>query len=487
MTINATKIVSKKKAAGRIYTPRYIVDNIFDLCDYKGEKILGKHIIDNSCGDGAFLSEAVRRYCEVSIGMNTSADQLSQELSLYIHGIEIDSEECEKCKYNVTKIAASYGIRGVKWDINCADTLETCRYDGKMDYVVGNPPYVRVHNLLDKYDMVKSYTLAQSGMTDLFIVFYEIGLNMLNEKGILGYISPSSFFNSLAGSSLRQHLAENRKIKAIVNLKHFQPFEATTYTAIMILTNQRQRKVTYYEYNVNSFGPLKIAELFYEDFVVNGIYIFGDKCSLGESKKILSYNGGAVACQVKNGFATLYDNFFIGDWSFRDFVIPIVKASTGHRTRCLFPYDDAGRLVPFDKLINDPDLKNHYERHSDKLKNRSLEGKGSWYGFGRSQGINDVYKKKYAINTLIRRIDDIKLSFCPPGTGVYSGLYILTEYNLEDLKSILMTEEFIKYIKILGKYKSGGYYTYSSKDLQRYLNYRFSEREGHLYEQLTIP
>ena len=73
-----------------------------------------------------------------------------------------------------------------------------------------------------------------------------------------------------------------------------------------------------------------------------------------------------------------------------------------------------------------------------------------------------------------------------PGTGIYSGLYILTAYGMDELKNALFTDEFVRYISMLGKYKSGGYYTYSSKDLQRYINYKFGEMDGHNYEQLTI-
>ncbi len=31
---------------------------------------------------------------------------------------------------------------------------------------------------------------------------------------------------------------------------------------------------------------------------------------------------------------------------------------------------------------------------------------------------------------------------------------------------------------MLKNYKSGGYYTYSSKDLEQYLNYKLSEKHG---------
>ena len=100
--------------------------------------------------------------------------------------------------------------------IQCENTLTVKRFNGKMDFVVGNPPYVRVHNLDESLDLTKTFSFAQDGMTDLYIVFYEIGLKMLNEKGVLGYITPSSYFNSLAGSYMRKtFVSENLVDKSL--------------------------------------------------------------------------------------------------------------------------------------------------------------------------------------------------------------------------------------------------------------------------------
>ena len=33
----------------------------------------------------------------------------------------------------------------------------------------------------------------------------------------------------------------------------------------------------------------------------------------------------------------------------------------------------------------------------------------------------------------------------------------------------------MNYVRMLGKYKSGGYYTYSSKELENYLNWKYGK------------
>ena len=249
--------LSTEKLNGRFYTPEFIINNILDLSGYNGQTILKKHAIDNSCGDGAFLVVMVNRYCNEFLKINNDLHVLSEELSTYIHGIEIDENESKKCIENLNNTVIKHGLNIVNWDINCADTLTVDKYNGKMDFVLGNPPYVRVHNLGNSVDHIKKFSFAQNGMTDLYIVFYEIGLRMLNENGILGYISPSSFFNSIAGEHMRLHLVNNNLLDKIVDLKHFQAFTATTYTTITILKNNRQQKTTdYYQFEKKNNYPL---------------------------------------------------------------------------------------------------------------------------------------------------------------------------------------------------------------------------------------
>lgn len=173
---------------------------------------------------------------------------------------------------------------------------------------------------------------------------------------------------------------------------------------------------------------------------------------------------------VKNGFATLCDEFFICDViDMNNCVIDIVKASTGNIKKCIYPYDTDGNLINFDKFSKN--LRQYFEKNRQKLQNRSLENKNLWWSFGRTQAINDTYKDKIAINSLIRNKNDIKLTFASSGVGVYGGLYILWD-DIKEIEKILINDDFIDYVKILKKYKSGGYYTFSSKDLEKYVNFK---------------
>ena len=68
---------------------------------------------------------------------------------------------------------------------------------------------------------------------------------------------------------------------------------------------------------------------------------------------------------------------------------------------------------------------------------------------------------------MLRTIDDFKFVEAPKGTGVYGGLYIVSDtIPIEQIKKVLKTEELFNYVSLLGKYKSGGHYTFSSKDVR---------------------
>ena len=200
------------KGSGQVFTPSRIVTCMLDYCGYVGDNMSRRHIIDNSRGDGAFLCEAMVRYCRCYLAQKHSAEGLRVELQQYVHGIEIDGKAWSNCLFNLDNVAAAFGVKGVRWDVVNADTLTVTRYDGLMDYVVGNPPYVRVQNLAENYSAVKALHFANGGMTDLYLVFFEIGLRMLSPQGRLRYITPVSWLSSLAATYMRRYICSRANL-----------------------------------------------------------------------------------------------------------------------------------------------------------------------------------------------------------------------------------------------------------------------------------
>lgn len=465
------------KHSGQVFTPGYLVGLILDEAGYNGTEILKKHCIDNSCGDGAFLCEIVRRYIEAYLSCHGSLDGIQSELKKYIHGIELEEIAYSCCIDNLGAVFAGYNISDAAIDLRHADTLTVHDFDGRMDFVVGNPPYVRVHNLEDSFETVKSFSFANGGMTDLYLVFFEIGFKMLRQGGKLCYITPSSWINSVAGSNLRDYILAFRNLLSVIDLGHFQAFKATTYTMISLFQkNAAVRRFAFNEFDPETSGKSYVCDIAFEDVSVNGNFYLADNDVLSNLRRILT-SGSRKYVSVKNGFATLADKVFIASaFPFSRFVIPVVKASTGKWYQAFYPYDRDGKPLSKDEIFSDKDIADYLEKNKkDLLKDGDESEKPCWYLYGRTQALKDVFSDKISINTTIRDVRSIKLNRVPAGSGLYSGLYILSDVPYDVISGIIVSDDFIRYIASLKKYKSGGYYTYNSKDLELYLNYKISQ------------
>lgn len=117
----------------------------------------------------------------------------------------------------------------------------------KFDAIVGNPPYIRVQNMVhysqEEYAFYKSdisqYETAKTETLDKYYLFIEKGLTLLNENGMLGYIVPHKFMNIKSGAKLRTLLTSNLNVQKILHFGTHQVFAGrSTYTCILVLSKQ---------------------------------------------------------------------------------------------------------------------------------------------------------------------------------------------------------------------------------------------------------
>ena len=114
---------------------------------------------------------------------------------------------------------------------------------GGFDAVIGNPPYIRIQALKEfapaEVEYYKqAYTAASKGNYDIYVVFVEKGLQLLNRNGVLGFILPHKFFNANYGEPLRKSISDNNHLSKIVHFGDNQIFaNATTYTCLLFLTH----------------------------------------------------------------------------------------------------------------------------------------------------------------------------------------------------------------------------------------------------------
>ena len=476
--------MSKKN--GAVYTPVDVVEKMLDMAGYFPEKMPGfldMDFMDNSCGDGNILVVALERACDVldkiasNLGFTPEAkyNYFENRLTKHFHGMELSPNECAKCMERMNKVVENYLCQPIdwKWDIRCGDSL-TDSDNRKFDFVVCNPPYIRVH---DWESNLEGYEFVEQGMKDMYLAFYELGLRQTKRTGVMCYITPSSWFTSTAGKKLREHLFKNRLVDEIYDYGHTQVFEnATTYVEITVIKPLNARiHPDYVIYGSVERGDKRLM-IPYDNIELNGKFYFTEPSTNSMLEEINAHHSGNI--KVKNGYATLADDIFIDDvpWFTGHNAIPVIKSSTGNWSKCIYPYDEDGKLVSEDLISEQSPLKYKWLcENRERLEARATTE--PWYAFGRTQAINDTYKDKWAIKSIVKTLSDINPIKAPAGTGVYGGLYILCD-SPEQLEC-LKTEEFLNYVKALKKYKSGGYYTFSSKDLENYLNwYNYNKRQS---------
>ena len=174
-----------------------------------------------------------------------SKDELEEQKTLFKERALPDLDSNIKCGNSLIgseiydeELKGIEKINFFDWNSEFPEIME----DGGFDAVIGNPPYISVQamkewNPIEVEFYKKNYHSASKGNYDIYVVFVERGLELLNEKGVLGYILPHKFFNAKYGQPLRSLIADGNNINKIVHFGDQQIFEnATTYTNLLFLT-----------------------------------------------------------------------------------------------------------------------------------------------------------------------------------------------------------------------------------------------------------
>ena len=228
--------ISTRKRQGVVYTPPSVVALILDNALPAGADGLGAaSVCDPACGEGAFLVAVARRLL-TRLGRADALAALGR-----MAGYDIDAAAIARCRSRLDDTLAQWhpGAR-VQWNLQVRNAFDRDAFAadwGRFTHIVGNPPYVRVQHLEQTgRRRIAGRWRVTRGATDLFLVFYELGLALLGSGGLLGYIAPSSWLRSASGAALRQLLAQSHRVERIIDFGEHQVFDdVTTYTAVTII------------------------------------------------------------------------------------------------------------------------------------------------------------------------------------------------------------------------------------------------------------
>jgi hypothetical protein len=109
--------------------------------------------------------------------------------------------------------------------------------DAGFDVVIGNPPYVRQEKLGSfKPYFAARYPETYDGVADLYIYFYQQGLQLTRGGGRMSYIVTNKWMRSGYGQSLRTFFAQTGALERVVDFGHAPIFDdADVFPCILVL------------------------------------------------------------------------------------------------------------------------------------------------------------------------------------------------------------------------------------------------------------
>lgn len=105
------------------------------------------------------------------------------------------------------------------------------------DVIIGNPPYIRVDDIEKMYKILfQENFLSSTGKYDVYYLFFEKGLFLTANVGILSYITPNKYCAAISAEALRGHISSAISRGEIVSTSRLKVFEdAANYPIISVL------------------------------------------------------------------------------------------------------------------------------------------------------------------------------------------------------------------------------------------------------------
>ena len=470
----------------QVFTPNPIVKDVLDQVEYV-KNLYGKKLLENSCGDGAFLKEVVERYIQDGISNERTLKEIILGLENDIYAFEIDQKQINKCLKNLEKTIAKYNIGGVKWNIEKGDVLKT-DLQFKFDFIVGNPPYIKYADLdVSTRDFIRTnFEGCFKGKPDYYYAFIELSLKLLKDGGKLGYLIPNNIFKNRFGENIRKimlpHLSQIKDFKSqkLFKDKDTLKDKLTSSSIIICEGKKHNRDISYLD--VNNGETILLQK---KNLVSKWIFT-----TLNEQENQISKRRFGDDFKATAPVATLLNEAFIlRNYEISEgFVIvenkriekKLLKEAVSPRSLfhnnkelLIFPYyyDEKGSLIHYnEEEFSDlfPDGKQYLLSHLDKLNKRTKDRKAQWFEFGRSQALQHLNQRKLLMSTLVTQ--QVRVHTLSEEQIPYAGICIFQKGTvpLENAIEILQRQEFLDYLYNIGINASGTTVRITAKDVENF-------------------
>jgi len=489
---------------GEVFTRRWVVELILDLVGYTPDRDLGRQVlVEPSCGTGAFLVPVAERLIESAV---THGHDL-RSLGPAIRAFDLLEANAQRARKAAAQLLVDHGLDADDAEAMAGEWVTTDDFllhgheSAFADYVVGNPPYIRLENVSRRtMDAYRRICPTMRGRADIYVGFIERGLDLLKPDGSLSFICADRWMRNQYGSDLRELVSANYAVDAVIAMHDVDAFEddVSAYPAIVVLRNGAQGKAVVVEANAEfdeddvprftawaKRGRRRIvAEPAYEATRVDRWFTGGDLWPAGSPSQLAlladlesrfaPLQDPDTGTRVGIGVATGCDEIFItddGDLVETDRLLPLLQAhdltegSARWSGRYLVnPWNGSG-LVDLDRY---PKLRAYLDDNQRRLRGRHIarQRPATWY-----RTIDRVHQDLTARPKLL--IPDIKAAAHPVldegGHYPHHNLYYVVSdtWDLEVLGGLLLSDVANLFVGAYCVKMRGGTYRFQAQYLRR--------------------
>jgi adenine-specific DNA-methyltransferase len=478
---------------GAIYTPQHIREYIVNRVLNQNEDLNNIVLGDIACGCGSFLLTAAQQL------QQQTGRRYAEIFENNIYGLDIQNYSATRTELLLSLLALTAGedIEEFNFNIYTGDALTFKWQEQAVNFngftgLVGNPPYVRYRNLDEQSRLnIKQWSTAQTGLTDLYIPFFEIGVENLQPNGVLGYITMNSFFKSLNGRALRQYFRDRQLDIVIEDFGAEQIFRSkNTYVCNCFIYNRQADGIRYASITKEDLhGEIAHQELPYFMLDSKKGWNLKNNTAISTIENVGTPFGELYT--TRHGIATLKNDIYIFSPATEDedffylqngqrFAIErgickeIVNSNKLSRVKNLerlketviFPYTHNGDKVEVmpEEMIQDlyPNAYAYlqYKRSIlDQRDNGKAKNYENWYAYGRTQSLEKMTHKLF-----FPKFSDVTPSYIADHDEdlmFYNGLALIgeDEFDVEIARKIMESKVFWYYIESTSKPYANKYYS----------------------------
>lgn len=474
--------MAKKDRNDQIFTPEKYVEDMLDRIGYV-ENLVGKTVLENSCGQGNILVSIVNRYIKDAKIQGMSNEYIAKNLAQDIIGFEINREQRKKCIEYLDSTCSSSGIENVRWNILNQDFLTYNITGIKASFIIGNPPYITYHDMTkeERLYLREHYEVCKKGRFDYCYAFIEASITALRPDGKMVYLVPFSIFRNRYARELRRFIING--MTGVVDLSGEQVFPGITCSVAFLLYEKGnyKDKILYEESETGSKKMIQKNRLCEN----NKKWVF-QKTVDGKEQFDNYFN-------VHNSVATLLNEAFLIKPTREDECFFYVEEQRVEKKICLkaistksekkksakqqyiiFPYKKEEKKISkykekeFERLY--PYAYQYLRQFEKKLRSRKSDKNAQWFEYGRSQALKELWREKLILPMVITR--QVSVYRGDEYAVPYAGYFITQKedscYSLDDAVRILQSTEFYQYVKTIGTPTTETSYRVSVNDIKRY-------------------